>query len=369
MTSLLGAIAFDPNIRGILICVVAVVVLPGSIYMILATNSGARSGFLIAGAGVFGWMFLMGIFWWMYGIGLKGRAAAWMPHEINYDRGSPAATAELAKLPDPATLPNPVELLNSHPLVRAFALASEGSEFTPKTLSNIVTLATPMVQFGPHDVSMNRANLEKNSQAVVSQSPETAQILAGSDASVATALSKEAREVRAQIEDKLGGWCLLSESDPRRGEAASASDAALVAKKAFGDPTTSANYIVQDVYFYGGKEPCAPITEESTIKQAWHRIATTVEVKNPKLLAAVTVVEAKQFAVAPGQTPPPPTKMENASAVTVTLVRNLGNVRFIPFLFALLNGVMFAIFVIILHSRDKAVQQHLAAAEAAKNKR
>ena len=54
-----------------------VVVLCGSVYLMLATNIGARLGFLLAVAGLFGWMMLMGIVWAIYGIGLKGREPTW----------------------------------------------------------------------------------------------------------------------------------------------------------------------------------------------------------------------------------------------------------------------------------------------------
>ena len=106
--AMIGAIAFDPTVRGILVVVVGTVVLMGSIFMILATNSGVRVGFLVATSGFFAWMFLMGAIWVIYGIGLKGRDPAWMPTDINYTRavdvpGSP----ELAKLPAEEALPIP----------------------------------------------------------------------------------------------------------------------------------------------------------------------------------------------------------------------------------------------------------------------
>ena len=62
-------LAWDPTIRGVLVVVTAVVVLSGSVYLLLATNTGARLGFLIAAAGLFGWMTIMGVVWWLYGIG------------------------------------------------------------------------------------------------------------------------------------------------------------------------------------------------------------------------------------------------------------------------------------------------------------
>ena len=50
------ALSWDPAIRGILATAVGVVVLCGSVYLLLGTNLGARLGFLMAMAGLFGWM-------------------------------------------------------------------------------------------------------------------------------------------------------------------------------------------------------------------------------------------------------------------------------------------------------------------------
>lgn len=79
MLSTLLAINWEPELRGILIVIIAVVVLPGSIYMILATNMGGRLGFLVALAGLAGWMFIMGAVWWSYGKGLLGSDPSWKP--------------------------------------------------------------------------------------------------------------------------------------------------------------------------------------------------------------------------------------------------------------------------------------------------
>ena len=82
----LAAIAFDPAIRGVLVVMVGVVVLLGSVYLLLATNTGTRAGFLIAMAALTGWLFSLGLFWTMYGIGMVGRAPTWTEKEINFDR-------------------------------------------------------------------------------------------------------------------------------------------------------------------------------------------------------------------------------------------------------------------------------------------
>jgi hypothetical protein len=77
LASNLLAIGWEPELRGILIVIISVVVLCGSVYMILATNLGARLGFLVALTGLAGWMALMGIIWMIYGIGLKGPEPSW----------------------------------------------------------------------------------------------------------------------------------------------------------------------------------------------------------------------------------------------------------------------------------------------------
>ena len=77
LASTLLAIDWEPEIRRILIVVIAVSLFCGSIYLLLATNLGARLGFLVALTGLMGWMTLMGIMWSIYGIGLKGPDPSW----------------------------------------------------------------------------------------------------------------------------------------------------------------------------------------------------------------------------------------------------------------------------------------------------
>lgn len=76
------SVTWDPGIRGILVVATMVVVLCGSVYLLLATNMGARVGFLVAVAGLAGWMALMGFVWAIYGIGYKGTAAHWVVEEV-----------------------------------------------------------------------------------------------------------------------------------------------------------------------------------------------------------------------------------------------------------------------------------------------
>ena len=82
LPAVLAGITWDPQIRGAAILIVAIMILPGSVYLLLATNLGARIGFLVAIAGLTGWMTVMAVIWMVYGIGLKGREPSWKAKEV-----------------------------------------------------------------------------------------------------------------------------------------------------------------------------------------------------------------------------------------------------------------------------------------------
>src|SRR3954469_21233480 len=71
------ALNWEPELHGLLVVALAVVLLPGSVYLIVGTNLGTRVGFLVAVAGLAGWVLRMGGVWAVYGSGLKGRAPVW----------------------------------------------------------------------------------------------------------------------------------------------------------------------------------------------------------------------------------------------------------------------------------------------------
>ena len=71
------AIGWEPELRGLLTVIIGVVILCGSVYGIMATNMGSRLAFLVAAAGLAGWMMLMGAVWMVYGIGLRGPDPTW----------------------------------------------------------------------------------------------------------------------------------------------------------------------------------------------------------------------------------------------------------------------------------------------------
>jgi hypothetical protein len=99
LDTVVAALVWDPQIKGGLIIFAAVLILCGSVYMILATNTGARLGFLLAATGLAGWMVIMGIVWATYGIGLKGREPRWKVLTIVQGDVGKAKTAALAGFP------------------------------------------------------------------------------------------------------------------------------------------------------------------------------------------------------------------------------------------------------------------------------
>lgn len=324
MSAMLAAISFDPTIRGILVMVVATVVLPGSIYLIISTDTGPRLGFLIAGAGLFGWCFLMGVIWWVYGIGFVGRAPAWEGVEVNFDRTtSPMSLEEANKLPMAEDLPTPSELLDAYPADKEKALEDPA-------MSDIIKL----------NDEQGRLTLTK----VVT--------LDG--------------QIQSDLNEQLGGWRILPESDSRRGETVAASDAILISS--VGSASTgfaaSSDYYVEDVYYYGGKESTEPLpggAKRSPLSAAWHRVESIFQLKNPTLYAAVTLKKAKSFPADPSTAPPPAQPRDDVSTVTVLLERNLGNKRAIPALFTVITGLMFAMFAWLLHLRDQRVMAMIGA--------
>lgn len=74
---LLAIVSWDPVLTGYLAVIIGIAVLCGSVYLLLATNLGVRLGFLVAWTGLWGWMLLMSIVWWVFGIGWIGSQPGW----------------------------------------------------------------------------------------------------------------------------------------------------------------------------------------------------------------------------------------------------------------------------------------------------
>ncbi len=107
------AFGWFPEIKGIVVVLIAVGVLIGGSYLVVATNVGARLGLLVVMAALFGWMASMGAVWWTYGIGLKGKDPTWQPKEIIRVCSAPCAPAtDLASQAESSIAQHP-ELVNA----------------------------------------------------------------------------------------------------------------------------------------------------------------------------------------------------------------------------------------------------------------
>jgi hypothetical protein len=77
---LLATITWDPFIRGLVILALAILLLPGSVYLVLATDVGVRLGFLLTAAAISGMLCLFAILWpALSSTADIGRANAWKP--------------------------------------------------------------------------------------------------------------------------------------------------------------------------------------------------------------------------------------------------------------------------------------------------
>lgn len=74
-----------PTLLGVLVVIAAIVLFCGSVYLLLATNLGARLGFLVAVAALSGFMIVLSALWWTTKSPLntfKGSIPTWKPLEV-----------------------------------------------------------------------------------------------------------------------------------------------------------------------------------------------------------------------------------------------------------------------------------------------
>jgi len=131
---LLSALTWEPQVKGGLYVLLAVLILPGSVYMLLATNTGARLGFQLAAAGLSGFMVLLGITWWMYGIGPQGPAPTWKGVTVVSGNPEQGRTEVLQDFPDEwgkLEITDP-EVADAQPVVDG-ELTGEGAQFETAT--------------------------------------------------------------------------------------------------------------------------------------------------------------------------------------------------------------------------------------------
>jgi len=298
---LFAGLAWTPGIRGILVVLVGVVVLCGSVYLILSTNLGARLGLLVALTGLFGWLVILTLIWWLTppAIGPRGNPASWRPVEVYVNGGGDAPrTQPLVKLVAPSSLPSSAKILAADP-----QLADEY----------------------PNGFSLSD--------------------LKGSHADIVEQFLPS---------DSLNGWKLVSTANA--GEAQTAADAALIASGLF---QSNAEYKKLDTWQFGGKPTLVDdCPDGGSLCRAWHRVSSAFEIKNPPHYAVVQVQRVVPQVTVPGQAPPIPKVDPAQPVISVVLIRDIGNERLIPFLYFVISLSLFILFAWALHSRDKTLMKN-----------
>lgn len=312
MDLLIAAMSWDPGFRGFLTVVLGAVILGGSVYLLLATNSGPRLGFLLTLTALSGWMAIMGLVWAMYGIGYQGRVAEWKVEEVVYGDLSAAGTDGVEAIPDRGEMPSAEE-------IRALI---DGNDALLAQFPDDPTRRAPQVG------------------DLISVDPAV-----GEDPLIEPLLD-------------VDGWHLLGTADKQTGEAVASASAYLTEERQlFG---SSSDFVVLDGWSKGGKEGR---TDDSAVGRALfkaERIATW-PLGHPTHRVVIRVQPVVPTETVEGQPPPTPVADDSQPVVSVVMVRDLGTRRG-PAIFTMAaSAVVFAICCNSLHRRDKLV----AAARAA----
>ncbi|MCQ3813296.1 MAG: hypothetical protein KTU85_02605 [Acidimicrobiia bacterium] len=352
--NLIAGIAWDPEIRGFLSVLTGVVVLMGSVWLLIATNSGTRLGTLIALAGFFGWMTIMAAIWWIYGIGYRGDAPTWEQVEIveGVDAEGHLSFAAL----DEAEALRTEQLPTAHQIVvDAYAGLSN---VTNPALRTEIEVANS--EFGVVTVADLTAD---QTEGLTDQEIEllAAEEYAKNQDTTLSELAAVAPNLIDADHSALGGWTLLSTA--QAGEAQASAIAMLLASGDYSFSTQN-EFKVLDAFTIGGKGglPANP--------SRWDRIVTQVRTaltpKHPTRYGIVQMqaVLPESIDNLPGQAPKRPLADANEPVVSVVMIRNLGNLRLLPALVTLGSLVIFLALCYMLHERDKVVMARVAEVSA-----
>ena len=335
----IAGLAWDPEIRGFMAVFAGVIVLMGSVWLLLALNTGTRLGSLVAVAGFFGWMVIMAVVWWIYGIGWAGDTPTWQLQEINVGDLDAAALDEARALPDNAELPSAFELVvnSDDPVAHAEFGVVTRDTLTPDQTEGLS--ASEIDELVADELARNQATTLSELAAV---SPG---VIADAEASGRIA---------------FGGWGLLSTAEA--GEAQASAVAMLLESP---DLTFVAqdDFKLLDSYTVGGKRGLPD--DPNRLDRIWTQIRTALTITHPTRYGLVQVQEVIDQPLLPGQPPARPVVDESKPVISVIMVRDLGNLRLKPALVTLGSLCIFAALCLFLHERDKlAWKQREARADA-----
>jgi hypothetical protein len=358
MLNLIAGLAWDPEIRGFLAVLTGIVVLMGSVWLVLSTNSGPRLGTLLAGAAFFGWMAIMGSVWWIYGIGYAGDRPVFEELEIvesNDGIHLDYAALDEAEELQSENLPAAFEVVTvAHDdLVGEFgeAVFADGWEslVAAADLERVSEIRTAWVEFGAVTVADLTAD-----QTQGFDNPDDIEAFAAEEQAKneATTLSELAAVAPGLVPeyDELGPWRLLSTAE--MGEAQASAIAFLLASGDY-DFEGQGEFRILNGYASGGKGrlPDDPNRWDRVSQQ----ITSALTIKHPPGYALIQVraVTAESLDNLPGQAPQRTVVDEDEPIVSVVMIRNLGNLRQVPALVTIGSLLIFLALCYMLHERDK----------------
>ena len=329
----LAGLGWDPEISGILTVAVGVVVLMGSMWLIVVTNSGVRLATLMTAAALMGWMVILGSAWWMYGSGWKGDAPSWKTVDINLgDLG--ASGLSYAR-----ELPNPQEMPTAYELVVASGNVSAVAEFdTLPTAEENPDLSTSALDALRADRQLRNETITRSELAAVARDVT------------------DAAGLRA-----IGPWRLLATTEAGDAQAQAAAD--LLAHPDL-DFTSSADYKLLDAYTMGGKPSLTD--DPNRWDRISHWITSSARLTHPTRYTVVQLQGVLRQEVAAGEAPPRPVIDPDEPVVSVIMIRDLGWVRLRPALVTIGSLLVFLALCYWLHVRDKELMERRKEFEASK---
>ncbi len=347
----LAGIAFDNEIRGILVVMTGTIVLMGSVWLLLVTNTGTRLGSMIALAGLFGWFTIMGITWWLYGIGWQGERPSWEIEEINFGDISQASVGEADELPPPESFPDAIDL------VRQFADDAVRAEIDFVDTDEIAATRTERNDALADDDprKLTDAELaEAVAEAIQDRIDRNESLSLSELAAVSPDVIDDAVEA-GQLD--FGEWDLVDSA--RAGEAQATADAILQEEGIF---SSSSDYVVLNTFERGGKDRR---TDDSVWGRAVHKLKTMfVQFRHPTHYTVVQVQAALDQPVIPGEAPPSAVVDPDQPVISVIMVRDLGNLRLRPALFTIASLLIFLALCGVLHQRDREYRRRVEELEA-----
>ena len=316
----LGGISWDLEVRGILVVAVGTVVLIGSVWLIIATNSGARLSTLVTLAGLMGFMVILGISWWLYGSGWKGADPSWRTIDINVGDLGSSALMEARDLPDPE------DLLSAYEMV-----VQSGDEIANLEFNKLPT-ESDYPELSLEDLAALQADKQLRNETITHSEL----------AAVSPNLVKN-----YGLAD-LNGSRLLSTAESGDAQAQAIADVLAQTELGFG---STSDFKILDAFTYGGKP------ELNDNPNRWDRISlwitNTARITHPTRYAVVQLQRVVEQPSIPCMAPPRPVIDKEEPVVSTIMVRDLGTRRLRPALVTIGSLIIFLALCYWLHVRDK----------------